>query len=62
MSELDFKTLSPEQEKILREILATCRYFQQATRWVPTISDDVLAKQARQIAWKMDQLKRVSAA
>lgn len=60
--ELDFKSLSPEQEQILREILVICHYFQQATRWVPAVSDDVFAKQAREIAWKKDQLKRVSAA
>jgi hypothetical protein len=60
--EIDFSKLSPDQEKILREILGICHYFQQATRWVPAVSDDVFASQARQIAWKMDQLKRVSAA
>jgi hypothetical protein len=60
MSELDFKQLSPEQESLLRGILSICRYFQQATRWNPPVSDDVFARQARDIAWKMDQLNRVS--
>jgi hypothetical protein len=60
--EINFSKLSPEQDTILRDILAICHYFQQATRWVPGVSDDVFAKQAQQIAWKMDQLKRVSAA
>jgi hypothetical protein len=60
--ELDFKSLTPEQEKILREILVICHYFQQATRWVPAVSDDVFAKQAREIAWKMAKLEKVSAA
>jgi|HubBroStandDraft_4_1064222.scaffolds.fasta_scaffold1103580_2 hypothetical protein len=60
--DLDFKSLSPEQEKILREILGTCHYFQQAARWVPAVSDDVFARQAREIAWKMVKLEKVSAA
>jgi hypothetical protein len=59
---LDFKSLSPEQEKVLRDILVICRYFQQASRWVPAISDDVFAKQAREIARKMSELEKVSAA
>jgi hypothetical protein len=60
--EINFSKLSSEQEKILRDILVICYYFQQATRWVPAISDDVLAKQAHYIASQMEQLKRVSAA
>jgi hypothetical protein len=31
--EIDFKKLSPEQEKIFREILGVCHYFQHAARW-----------------------------
>jgi hypothetical protein len=60
--EINFSKLSPEQEKILRDILGICHYFQQATRWVSAVSDDVFAKQAREIAWKMVKLEKVSAA
>ena len=56
MSDLDFKNLSPEQEKILREILVICRYFAQATTWRPAVDDQVLARQARDIALKMKSL------
>ncbi len=55
-TKLNLRDLSPEQEKILQEILVICHYFQQATRWA--VSDDVLAKQAREIAWKMELLNR----
>jgi len=58
--EIDFKNLQPEQEKILREILATCRYFQVASSWRPTVSDDVLAGYARELGSKCSQLERVS--
>jgi hypothetical protein len=47
--EIDFTKLSPEQVKILREILKTCQYFQISNAWNPPVSDDVLARQAREL-------------
>jgi hypothetical protein len=58
--EIDFSKLSPEQDKLLREILSTCRYFQLSRTWNPPVSDGVLVQQAREIGWKMEQLNRVS--
>jgi hypothetical protein len=57
--EIDFKKLSPEQDKILREILATCSYLQAASAWKPPVSEDVLAQQARELGWKFTQLEKV---
>jgi len=61
MPDLDFKNLSPIQESVLREILSICKYLQQASRWNPPVSDTVLAQQAREIAWRMQQLEKVAA-
>jgi hypothetical protein len=61
MPDLDFKNLSSEQEKTLREIISISRYLQQASRWNPPVSDTVLAQQAREIAWRMLQLEKVAA-
>jgi hypothetical protein len=58
--EIDFTKLSPEQVKILREILKTCQYFQATRTWNPPISETVLAGQAREIGWRMEQLEKVS--
>jgi hypothetical protein len=58
--EIDFKALSPEQNKILREILSICKYFQATRSWNPPVSDQVLVQQAHEIGWKMTQLEKVS--
>ena len=58
--EIDFKKLSPEQDKILREILTTCRYLQVSSAWNPPVSDDVLSRQARELGWKFTQLEKSS--
>jgi len=58
--EIDFTKLFPEQEKLLREILGMCKYFQVTRSWNPPVSDGVLAQQAREIGWKMTQLEKVS--
>jgi hypothetical protein len=59
MSDLDFKKLSPEQEKALWEILAVCRYLSVSRTW--NLSDEMLARQAREIAIKTAQLEKLSA-
>jgi hypothetical protein len=58
--EINFSKLSPEQDKLLREILGICRYFQVSRTWIPSVGDDVLARQAREIGWKIAQLEKVS--
>jgi hypothetical protein len=58
--EIDFSKLSPEQDKILREILGICKYFQSTRTWNPPVSDGVLAQQARELGWKITQLEKVS--
>ena len=55
---MDFKNLNSEQDKIVQEIWAVCNYFYQMR--LTDISDDVLAKFAREIALKMISLERVS--
>jgi hypothetical protein len=59
METIDFKNLSAEQEKILREILSICKYFATTRGWKPPVCDVVLADRAREIGWKMLQLEKV---
>jgi hypothetical protein len=56
MNGLDFKNLSAEQEKVLREILVTCHYFQLARRC--NVGDNVYAQQAEDLGFKFQQLER----
>jgi len=60
MDKLDFKNLSWEQEKIVQEIFTICEYFHHTRKWVPRVSDDVLARQAREIGLKMEVLTQIS--
>jgi len=55
---IDFGNLSPEQDKLLREILSTCRCLRFACK--NNVSDDVLVKQAQDLGFKYSQLERVS--
>jgi len=60
MEKIDFKNLSDEQERLLQEILKVCKYFQVTRSWNPSVSDGVLAEQARELGWKFSQLERLS--
>jgi hypothetical protein len=56
MDGLDFKNLSAEQEKVLREILETCDYFHSARHC--NVPDGAFAEQARALGSKFQQLER----
>jgi hypothetical protein len=52
---IDFKNLSAEQDKMLREILEVCYYFSATRRF--NISDETYAEQARSLGFKFQQLE-----
>jgi hypothetical protein len=55
MGGFNFKDLSVEQEKILRDILEVCSYFSSARH--NNVADDTLAGQAKEIGFKFQQLQ-----
>jgi hypothetical protein len=58
--DIKFNALTPEQEKLLREILTICHFFQTSLSGRLTPADNVLASLAKEIGIKMLQLERVS--
>jgi hypothetical protein len=54
---LDFKNLSPEQEKLLVELLKVCDVTLSIVKFTP---DEILVRQAKEICNKMKQLKAIS--
>jgi|HubBroStandDraft_2_1064218.scaffolds.fasta_scaffold476062_2 hypothetical protein len=47
--EIDFKSLSAEQETLLRKILSRCDYLMVSSTWRPTLGDSVIRKVAEGI-------------
>jgi len=54
---LDFKNLSPEQEKVLQELLKICETTLLIVKFTP---DEFLVRQAREIACKKERLNKIS--
>jgi hypothetical protein len=55
--EIDFSKLTAEQEQTLREIVRIGEHIEISLGWAPTISDENLARQARQIGWEIKKLQ-----
>jgi len=54
---MDFKSLSPEQEQLLVELLKICEITLSIVKFTP---DEILVRQAKEICQKKEQLNKVS--
>jgi len=57
--DLDFKSLSVEEEQFLRAVLKSCLYLHASAKW--NVGEDVLRKVAGDIAHNYGALERATA-